>query len=71
MCVYVCVFIYKHNIFFIHFSVDRYLDCFHILVILNNTVMLTGVHVPFQIRVFIFSGCSLSSRIAESYGTYF
>ena len=69
--IYVCVCNYKHNIFFIHSSAHRHLDCFYILIILENTVMLTGVHVSFQISVFIFSACMLSSRIAGSYGIYF
>ena len=50
MCVY--VYIYICHIFFIHSSVDGHLGCFHILAIINNA-MNTGVHVSFQISVFV------------------
>ena len=39
VCVCVCVYIYIYIIFFILSSVNRYLDCFHILAILNNAAM--------------------------------
>ena len=34
---------------FIHSSVDGYLGCFHILVIINSATMNIGVHVSFKI----------------------
>ena len=38
-------------------STDRYLRCFRILAAVSKADINTGVHVPFQISVFIFTGC--------------
>ena len=54
--------------FLIHSSADRHLGCFHVLAILNSAAVNTGVHISFQIRVFILSRYVPRSGIAGSYG---
>ena len=54
--------VYIYHIFFIQSSVDGYLRCLHVLVIVNSAEVNVGVHVSFQIL--IFSGCMPRSRIA-------
>ena len=52
---------------YIYISIDRYLDCFHVLVIVNSAVMKFGVHVSFQIMVF--SRYMARNETVESYGS--
>ena len=48
----ICVYIHTYCIFFIDSSVYRHSICFHVLAIVNNAIMNTGVHVSFQSMVF-------------------
>ena len=52
---------------FIHSSVDGHLGCFHVLAIVSSAAVNIGVHLSFQIRVFIFSRFIPRSGIAVSY----
>ena len=54
-------------IFFMHFSVNGLLDCFHVLAVINSTAVNFGVPVYFWIVVF--SGYMPRSGIAGSYGS--
>ena len=78
VCMYVCVCIYVYihthtmyiyQIFCIHSSVDEHLGFFHILAIVDNAVTNTGMHISFQISVFIFFWHKTRSRIATSHGS--
>ena len=53
------------TIFFICSSVDRHLDCFHVLAIVDRAAMNTGLHVSFQL--IMLSGYMHRSGIAGSY----
>ena len=64
----VYVYIYTLHILFIHSYVDEHLGVFPMLATVNNAAVNTGADVSFQLGVFIFSGCMVRSRIAESYG---
>ena len=47
---------------------DGYLDCFHILAIVNNAAINIGIHVSVLISVFIFFGQIPSGGVTTSYG---
>ena len=53
---------------FIHSSIDGQLGCFHVLVIVNNAAMNTGVHVSFS--TLVSSGYMPRSGIAGLYGSF-
>ena len=55
-----------YYIFFIHFSVDGHLDCFHALAIVNSAAVSIRVYTSFQITVF--SEYMPRNEIAGSYG---
>ena len=61
--------LYIHYSFFILSSVDGHLGCFHVLAIVNSAAMNIGVHVSFQISVFVFFRYIPRSGIAGSYGS--
>ena len=54
-----------YHIFFIHSSVERHLNCFHVLAIVNSAAMNIGVCVSF--RIMVFSGYTPRSGIAGSH----
>ena len=57
-----------HMPYFISSSVGRHLDYFHILAILNNAAMNTGVQISLQVPAFNFFGYIPRSGIVGSYG---
>ena len=69
-CVCVCMCVRTRiSHLLIHSSVDGHLDCFHVLLIVNNVSVNTGVHVSFQIRVLF--EYTPRSGIAGSYYMFF
>ena len=62
--------VHMYHIFLSESSVDGHLGCFHVLAIVNNAVMNIGVHISFQVRLFIFSTYTPRSGIAGLYGSF-
>ena len=60
---------YIHHTFFIQSSIDGHLGYLHILAIIKNATMNIGVHVSFQIIVFMIFRYSSRSGIAGSHGS--
>ena len=56
-----------YHSFLIHLSADGHLGCFHVLAIINNAVMNTGVHMSLSVLVSLV--CMPRSGIAGSYGS--
>ena len=54
-----------YHIFFLDFSINGYLGCFHVLTIVNSATVNTGAHVSF--RIMLSSGYMPRSEIAGSY----
>ena len=70
MCVCICIHTHTHtHSFLIHSSIDGHLGCFYILNIVNKVAVNIGVHISFQISVFVFFAYIPWSRIAGSYGS--
>ena len=66
-CVCVCV----CHASFIHSSIDGHFDCFHILTIVNNFTVNIGVHVSFQISVFVLFRYIPRNEIARSHSSIY
>ena len=43
-----------HHVFFIHSSIHAHWGCFHMFPLVNNAAMNMGLHIYFQVSVFIF-----------------
>ena len=62
-----CSIVYVHHILFIYSSVNRHLDYFHLLAIVNNIAMNMSIQIPLWDLAFDSFGYIPSSGIAGSY----
>ena len=53
ICVQIHVYIHKYISYILYSSIDKHLSCFHIMVIINNVAIIMGMHISFQISVFV------------------
>ena len=65
VCVYVCMCVCTCvcGSHLPHSSADGHLSCFHILATVSSAAVNTGVHVSFQISVFVFSHTSQGVKL--------
>ena len=66
--IYISPMVWLHHILFISSSVDGHLCCLHLLAIVNTAAVNLGLKISVRIPVFISSGYTPRSRIAESCG---
>ena len=59
--------VYMYHSFLTHSSANGHLGCFHVLAIINSSVMNIGVHV--SLSTLVSSGCMPSNGIAGSYSS--
>ena len=70
MAIFHCFFMTPHLLKpVIQSSLYGHLGFFHVLAIVNSVAMNIGMHVSFQITIFVFSGYMPRSGIAGSYGS--
>ena len=55
--------VYIHRMFFMHSSISGHLDYFHKLAVVNNATVNIGVHISFQISIFLTSGKCLEVNL--------
>nr|KAF6465863.1 hypothetical protein HJG63_011247 [Rousettus aegyptiacus] len=53
-CMYMCMYKYIHNVLCIYLSIDRYLDCLHVLAIVNNATMNLRMQISLRDSNFIY-----------------
>ena len=51
-------------------SADQHLGCFHVLASVNSAAMNIGMHVSFQLSLFLFSRCMARSGMTGSYSSF-